>query len=219
MFSHVLRQNASRAQSKPRAIVLENLAGIALVSGRSDYGLLPRDPDIAALSTKVGEFMRRFLLRPHRQHRARPRTPRCTEGRMQRNRQCGCPRAGRSAAAMPMLWRSHDHHRDLRARQRRPRAAIGRLRKQDWRVMTANGPSPHRNPAEEPPRRRPDVSAPLRPVTRFTPSAALRSSALQRPHRNVGGPGAPRLPVNAITRIDQTGHHGPVGHRRKLKSP
>ena len=127
------------------------------IRAHSDYGLLPRDPEIAALSTKVGEFMRRFLLHvlPKGFHRirhygllasagrtaniARPRTPRCTEGRMQRNRQCGCPRAGRSAAAMPMLWRSHDHHRDLRARQRRPRAAIGRLRKQDWRVMTANG--------------------------------------------------------------------------------
>ena len=84
--------------------------------------------------------------------------------------------------------------------------------------MTAKGPSPHRNLAEEPPRRRLDNGARLRPVTRPTP-AALRSSALQRPHRNVGGPGEPRLPVDKITPIDQAHHRDPVGLRRTLKSP
>ena len=86
--------------------------------------------------------------------------------------------------------------------------------------MIVNGPSPHGSPAEGLPRQRPDKDARLRPLASPTASAALRLSALQRPHRNVGGPGAPRLPVDAITPIDQAQHRGgPVGSRRTLKSP
>ena len=85
--------------------------------------------------------------------------------------------------------------------------------------MTANGPSPHRNPVEEPPPRRPDDNARLHPITRPTPSAAPRSSALQRPHRNLGRPGEPRVPLDTVVHIRPAHRCRPTARSDNVKSP
>jgi hypothetical protein len=69
----------------------------------------------------------------------------------------------------------------------------------------------------------PTAEWPLRPFSQgyltMLFSCCSQRPALQRPHRNVGGPDEPRLPVDVITPIDQAQHRGPVGSRQTLKSP
>ena len=85
--------------------------------------------------------------------------------------------------------------------------------------MTANGPSPHRNPAEEPPRRRLDNDARLCLLTKLIPTTTPRSPAHQQPHPNAGDPGDPHSPADAAIHIRPAHRCGQAARREDVKSP
>ena len=89
----------------------------------------------------------------------------------------------------------------------RPRAAM------DESAMTTNRASSLCIPAEGSDRRRPDENMRLRPIACLAPSAAPKSPALHRPHRNAHGHPLSvelRLPIRQAHRCDQSDPAGTV---------
>jgi hypothetical protein len=227
VLAYLSRYTHRVAISNSRLIALDE-AGVTF--RYKDYRRNARER-YRTMTLEPGEFMRRFLLHvlPKSFHRIRHygllasagRAANITrvrrlldvpqpEGRMQRNGR-RCRRALRLAASMSMLRRQDDHHRNLRTRPRpRPRAAG------DEGVMTTNRPSSPCIPAKGPERRRPDTITRLQPIACPAPSAAPKSPALQKPHRNAH---ANRQPVELRLPIHQAHRCGHSRPSRTVKSP
>jgi hypothetical protein len=112
---------------------------------------------------------------------------------------------------MPMLRRSHDRPQDIRAWPQCPRTAL------DANAMSSN-PSPDCNTAKGAHRRRLGRFVQLRSRASAAQPTTLKSSALQRPHRNLRGPHVPWPLAEDLRPPRQTRLSGPSGPGVTVKS-